>query len=394
MLGNCIMRNPSKMDGTLDKGALCESLLFFGKGHLLLDFGTMASVIHANFVDDLIAMLKAGYLTANYSPQAPVLYSDNKQGLSEHFFTVVKFGGMDPKKWPRNPELLEAQLMRLIEDKAQAKRYHRQLCDLISFRDLDDGSLATLARNDLTDSRFATHVARMALQARGIPDAAIKLSYLDILPLQENKFAISTDLNVDELRTFLPVGDRAAFGQNELFPSIGDARFDIHLAAQHNAAFVGNEKNQVLTNMILQRSVGATFNREAGPREIYDFISVATPSVREVINKGERSPQEFVKLMEKAEIFRTWLATQNPTADLVREMLREKAQVNWLETLPMKLLRFGLFTGLGKAGDFWVPGTSVVTEGIDTFLIERLAKRWRPHYFVENELRGFLDGKR
>jgi hypothetical protein len=70
MLGNCILRNPTMKDGTFDKGALCESLLFFGKAHLLIDLATLATMARANFLDDLIAMLKAGYLTGNYSPQA------------------------------------------------------------------------------------------------------------------------------------------------------------------------------------------------------------------------------------------------------------------------------------------------------------------------------------
>jgi hypothetical protein len=97
MLGNCILRNPSTKDNKFDKGALCESLLFFEKAHLLIDMATLGTMTQANFIDDLIIMLKEGALTANFSPQAAVLYSENRGGLREHFFTVVRFGG-DQKK--------------------------------------------------------------------------------------------------------------------------------------------------------------------------------------------------------------------------------------------------------------------------------------------------------
>ena len=95
--------------------------------------------------------------------------------------------------------------------------------------------------------------------------------------------------------------------------------------------------------------------------------------------------------MQKAGPFQEWLRRQNPSADLVTEMLREKARVDWLDRLPAKAVRFGLFTGSGMIADLFAPGTSTVTGAVDAFLIERLRKGWQPHYFVENHLRSFLE---
>jgi hypothetical protein len=391
MLGNCIFRNPSARDGKLDKGSLCEALLFFGKGHLLIDMATLAAMVHADFLDILVVMLKEGYLTGNYSPQAAVLHSDNRGGISEHFFTVVKFGGDQRKPNMRNPELLEAQLARILEDKAKARKYYRILADLITFDDLGDNDVPTLGRKDICDPDIAREVARMALLHYGVPEQEIKFSRVDVLPLDGFKFAIATDIDFARMRQFLPEADRATFSQNNLFPAISDARLDISLAARYNAAFVGNEMNEAIISMILQRSLGAQYDPEKSRRQIYDFISLAVPSVREVINSGERTPEEFIRLIQKAGAFQKWLSEQNPNADLIREMLREKANSGWLESLPVKAMRFGLFTGSGMIADFFAPGASVVTGAVDTFMVERLGKSWRPHYFVENDLRGFLD---
>ena len=391
MLGNCIFRNPSTSDGQFDKGSLCEALLFFGKGHLLIDMATLAAMVQADFLDILVVMLKEGYLTANYSPQVAVLHTDNKAGIGEYFFTVVKFGGNQRNPNMRNPELLEIQLSRICGDKAKARKYYRMLADLISFDDLGDNDVPTLGRKDICDPDIAREVARIALLHDGVPEEEIKFSKIDVLPLDGFKFAIATDIDFERMRRFLPEADRAAFGQNNLFPAISDARLDIGLAARYNAAFVGNERNEAIISMILQRSLGVRYDPEKNRRQIYDFISVAVPSVREVINKGERTPEEFIKLIRKAGAFQKWLNKQNPNADLVIEMLREKASSDWLESLPMKAMRFGLFTGSGMVADIFAPGTSVATGAVDTFLVERLGKSWRPHYFVENHLRGFLD---
>lgn len=391
MLGNCIIRNPTTRDGNFDKGSLCESLLFFGSVHLVIDLATLGAIIQANFLEDLIPLLKAGYLTANYSPQAPVLITENKNGLREHFFTVIRITGDPNARKLRNVDQLETQLMRLIADKGAARKYCRQLADLISFKNLENNGVPELSRSDITDPKIAKEIARMALRSRGIPENQIKFSNVHVVPLENNKFAISTDIDFDYLRQFLPEGERATFSQNDLFPAIGDARFDIGIAASQSAAFVGNEKNEAIVNMILERSLGAQFNRETVSRQIYDFISVSTPTIREAINSGERTPQEFIRLIEKASPFQKWLQQQNPNSDLVTEMLREKSQADWLESLPVKAMRFGLFKAIGNIADFASPGASIVTDSIDTFLVERLGKSWRPHYFVENNLRGFLD---
>ncbi|MEH2570019.1 hypothetical protein [Bradyrhizobium sp. AZCC 2289] len=291
----------------------------------------------------------------------------------------------------RNPELLEQQLQRTFGDKGKARAYFRRLADLISFHDLDDHDVPTLGRKDICDPYIAREVARISLVNYGIPEEEIKFSRLDVLPLDSFKFGIATDIDFNHLRRFLPESERASFGPNNLFPAISDARFDIGLAARYNAAFVGSEKNEAITSMMLQRSFGVRFAPDESKRQIYDFISVAVPSIREVINTGERSPEDFIKLMQKASAFQKWLREQNPDANLVTEMLREKARVDWLESLPAKMMRFGLFTSAGMLADYFAPGSSAMTGAIDTFLVERLGKGWRPHYFVESHLRSFLE---
>ena len=103
---------------TLDKGVICESLLFFDTTHLLIDHATLAHIIQGKFLDDLIEMLKRGYLTANYSPEFTGLMTEAKSGLREYRFIIGKLGG-DQKsgQLKRNADILEFYLARQLEDK-------------------------------------------------------------------------------------------------------------------------------------------------------------------------------------------------------------------------------------------------------------------------------------
>jgi hypothetical protein len=299
----------------------------------------------------------------------------------------------DPQHGPirRPSDAMFLQLERSSGDRGKAKDYVRRLSRLVSFRKHDEsGSLVSKAVDDLSDRVFAGEIARMSLENLGVPANEIGPFDVAIFPTGHNKFAIDTNINFDRLRQFV-LATEPSLGPNHLFAGVGDARLDISLAAEHNAAFIGNEGNRRVVEMILSKALGASANNKSAPRAIYDFISLDTPSVREVINSGERTPREFIELLGSANSFKKWLNEQNPDKDLIQEMLREKTKTGWLESLPVKLARFGLFSSAGLFLDMAVPSSSIALSAVDGFLLSKLANRWRPHFFVENRLRGFLD---
>ena len=397
MLGNCILRNPRTSDNKFDKGLLCEALLFFDRTHLVIDHPTLYQVVQANFLDDLIELLNAGYLTANYAGQLTGLHTDTKLGLSEHRFIIFKISGdQSTGQMLRNQDLLEYNLNRALNDRPKAKRYHRELRSLLSFQDIGDDSLADVSLGDIQDWNFARDIIGLSLQNKGIPPEEIIFTKCNIISLSEKNFVIDTDIDFDRLRQFVPKDERATFNSKDLFPGVIDARLNIYLAAQHNAALLGNGTDQAVADLIVRKCMGTKLDHRLVSEAIYDFISVDTPSVREVINSGVRSTREFVKLLSSASAFKQWLSVQNPDKSLIDQMLREKSKAGWLASLPGKSTRFALFTGGGVIADLVATGglgtaVGVGASAIDSFLVDRLINRWKPHYFIEKHLKGFLD---
>ncbi|MGY4476969.1 hypothetical protein [Bradyrhizobium sp. USDA 3364] len=395
MLGNCIIRTPVGADARLDVGVLCEALLFFSKTHVVLDLGTLRLFTENGFLDDFIEMLERGYVSASFMPDTPVLFSESTGGLRQHFFTMFRVVS-DPQHGPiqRPADAMLLQLGRSLGDRGKARSYVRRLSKHLSFRKPDEnGDLVVKAVDDLSDPAFANAIARMSLERLGVPPSEIGKFSARIFPTDKNKFAIHTDIDFERLRQFV-LATEPTLGPNHLFPAVGDARLDISLAAEHNAAFIGNEGNRRIVEMILSKAIGAAAQTDRVPRAVYDFVSLDAPTVREVINSGERTPREFIELLGSASSFKKWLNEQNPDKDLIQEMLREKTKSGWLEALPVKVARFGLFSAAGFFSDMAIPGSSVALGAVDSFLVGKLINNWRPHFFVENKLRGFLDARR
>jgi len=119
------------------------------------------------------------------------------------------------------------------------------------------------------------------------------------------------------------------------------------------------------------------------------------PTIREVINSGERSMKEFLVLLDEAARFRKWLTRANPDVGLVQSYQKEVTKKSWVETLPGKMIRFVVAAGTGVAASAAVglPG-GLAAGAANTFLLDRLLKGWRPNHFVEGPYKRFVSGQR
>ena len=122
-------------------------------------------------------------------------------------------------------------------------------------------------------------------------------------------------------------------------------------------------------------------------------------SVREAINSGERSFEEFLDLLDHADRFKEWLKGRNPDADLIREYYKAATSETWIDKLPTKSFRFVLATLGGLGADMLFPTGGIGTAigvGIgasDSLLLDRILKGWRPNHFIEGELKTFTAGR-
>jgi hypothetical protein len=109
-------------------------------------------------------------------------------------------------------------------------------------------------------------------------------------------------------------------------------------------------------------------------------------SISELVNSGQKSIADVIELMEHGEPFRKWLQDREPTEDVVRAYVLAQTEQRWTGRLPIRVARFGFFTGVGTL----VSGPAgVATAAGDAFLIDRLLRGWRPANFVNGPLDRF-----
>ncbi len=135
--------------------------------------------------------------------------------------------------------------------------------------------------------------------------------------------------------------------------------------------------------------------RTQSEREIGNFVDLTMNDarrIREAVNSGRISFTQVVKLLDSADKFRHWLQQQPVDAELVRTYYQEVVKDSWADKLPGKSARWAVFTGLGLAADAlgtvpWGTLGGVAISAVDSFLFEKLLSGWKPHQFVEGDLK-------
>ena len=138
---------------------------------------------------------------------------------------------------------------------------------------------------------------------------------------------------------------------------------------------------------ILDKAAG-----NAAERNDFDNVVLAgVSSLRDSINSGEMPFEQFLTLLERATRFKRWLRNLPPDVSLVNEYHREISKQDWYSRLPAKSLRFVFFTGLGLFADVLAKQGvgSMIGVGLgaaDTFILDKLLKKWKPNQFVDDVL--------
>lgn len=386
-----------RIDGTdIDIGLIAETIFFYGKTHLLLDRGALLGLAKGLTLEDLERLIESGTVQLSYMTGHFGVIS---AGLPRSHQFLEFFTGSKKKKRLSVPEDIELVLTREFQDKAQALALKKFFVRHVTANKSPRDAIPKLTRDDVADGDYLVRGVRAILGRlvpEYVPPANLEFSIHDT----GQGYVVVTNLDYARLNVLyhqrVPV-EHSSITTEYLLSFLQDARADTFFAAHYLAEIV---TIPTLSDLIRLKHFEFLRSDKDGVSELGLFKEVAIgdfPTIREVVNSGERSFAEFLKLVRDGEKFRTWLHGQNPDANLLREYQIAATADTWANRLPTKGIRFAIATGLGLIGEAFLPtGISTATGAAigasDTFLLDKIIKGWRPNQFIESRFRSFVNG--
>ncbi|MCO5163197.1 MAG: hypothetical protein M9939_18845 [Mesorhizobium sp.] len=402
MFEKITIRSVAGPDQNLDPGTLAEVLLFYGKTHLVLDFGRLIALIKAIGAANIEFLIDNGFVDITYILSQTGVATNKLGPLEIHGLVQFQVNGREAKKRVSAESQIELAVRRSQVSEPASRRLLKKLMHAAEVKDSferligSERNISEIAIDLLDDRKLLTDLMNECLGG---------LLYWTNVPIgrfslhrDKDGFIIDTDMRIDQLNKVYSEKvppSHSSITRAYLLTFIWDSILDLHLASHYGS--------ELLTGSIQERligvRIGSMLSRVKKDRteinEFSDFVFADGKSVRGAINSGQRSFDDIRDILIKAQKFRRWLDGINPDKSLIKAYHQEVTAETWIDRLPGKSSRFALFTGAGFLADLVLTGGFATAGGVglgllDTYLLDGMIKGWKPNQFVDAELQNFV----
>lgn len=388
-----IVLRRAESGASISAGQLAEAMLYYQRVHMVIDRGTLSNLVKQIGTEGLLAVLARDDVSAVYCDEMLGTHTESTAASQYHNYVAINLaGGSDGEILKSVEARLRFDLKRDGLSSTQAHKFTAKFLNYVPPRTYSGdsfvkGGIPKAATEDLRDANFVLEAVRRALSATegGLP-VPTDLKF-DILESDLGGFVFTnidfTEINNRRARQSPPVEPLTAA---HLISNILEARADLALASYYGGDFVTSSTTssiiQVRHAEILKRS-GLNFDSR---QQFSEIVLGDMPCLSETIDSGERTFDDFLKLIDQATKFKKWLKSVSPDENLVREYLREVSEEGWLNKLHGKSIRYMLTTAASAVN----PIAGIVAGFADTFLADKISRGWKPNHFISSKLAPFV----
>lgn len=379
----------------LTLGEVAEALLFYQNVHIILDGGALRGFVSGSFgMRGLLNLLSRPNVTAVYTEDMLGTRTNTVGNHRIHDFIAFTWQG-DKETGAINSK--QGRLEHLLYKAGNSRKESRQLAERflrkVPVRGLASdhfvsGGIPKAAVADLLNHGYAEQAVRRIVQGTpGLEDYA-ESARASVVLVRGGGFELLTNIDfaAASARRQLLVPKLEPITDAHLTSALLDVTGDTVLAAHYGGEFYTSD---VTSDLVRLRHADLMKRAGISARELQELKDVVLddyPTICEVINSGARTFDEFLNLLDKSQKFRQWIQGLSPDAKVTHEYVREISAEGWMASLPAKAVRYVLATTAGLAGV--IPGA--VAGAVDSFVLDRISKGWRPSHFVDGRLRPFL----
>ena len=375
----------------IDIGALAEGLLFYGRVAIVGNSATVKDLLAHIPPFILLSMLRDGRLEFHYlADQIGVSTTQDAKGRSRH--GLVAFSSPDHTIEKIGPSAFKGAAGSTSQAKMGASKFTALL------RSLDHSGFDQESVLQAFSDRQAIDASVSSLIREVVPSFALSADLRFKIEREKDGFYVDTNINFTELNQkyhqVVPAS-HSTLTEAYILSLLQGAYEATYFAAMLNAEIAVHP----IERAVQAKAVDAVVSRQVRSQsQIESFVDLTLAdghAIREAVNSGAVSFAAVLKLLDSADKFRNWLHQQPPDADLVRAYYQETIKDSWAEKLPAKSTRWSIFTGIGLGIDALGAGgmgtaAAVAVSAVDAFLVEKLTKGWKPHQFVERDLKSLI----
>ncbi|WKA62790.1 hypothetical protein [Pectobacterium aroidearum] len=375
-------------------GEIAEALLFYQSIHIILDRSTLASLIDKIGSHNILKLLSLPHVKATYIEEFLGVHTEQTPFGPEHMLvSAYVSGGQDSGELKSVKKRLEYMLLQNKLSRNQAENFISRFKNLVTFRTVVSdhfikGGIVSAAMNDLSDIEYVSSGSRIIsknlLASNTLPD-----DYHFRIIMNNGKFKISTNLDFSKINDIQSNkhGKPEKNTPESIVSGLFNASYGLILAAHYGGDFYTSEVESEIIQFKNKQILNRTNINRSIQNNFYTILLDGCPDVATVLNSDDRSFEEFLELLSKAEKFKKWLKGKSPDENLISNYIDDITSSGWINKTPVKFFRYLANTGIG----FINPVAGVFASAVDTFVLDKLNLGWKPNQFINGKLKKFVD---
>lgn len=385
-------RNVADGRNPLDLGFLAEVLLFYQSVRVIADPGMFMQLIRSLGPELLLEFLDQGHLNLTYLEDGLAVQTTNANTRFERHDACVY-------SLPSNTlqELAPRHLEETIGRRGRARRLASRFLARVQTNSFKT-EITQNAREDFGDDAYVQASVATILRSYA-PEYRLPDPLRFVVRRDSNAFVVDTNLDFDAANRIyhqrIPA-EHSSLTPAYLLSFLTNIRGHLFFAAEHSAEIATDPVNSAILGDKVVRLAALRAETDKEVCSFQDFKFDDGRALREAINSGQHNFRELLEHLQSTRKWKKWLRNKPPDLDLVKYYHREVTRSSWVDHLPVKIVRWSLFTGagLGLSALGFGPLPRIVLSAVDTFLVDKLLRGWRPNTFVEKNLAEFVSKTR
>lgn len=387
MFDRLTFSNASGPGPLIDVGAVAEALLFYGRVNIVGNGATIRFLVEKIPPFVLLGLLKDQRITFHFLTDQIGVQTQPRGGLTP-LHSLITFSSPQ-HTIDEEPYKL---FMSATGDRLGARRFAKQMAALGHGAFNSEAILAAL-----TDAANTERVISAVLEGLAPTYTQADSIRFRVYP-ERGGFIVDTNISFEAANTeyhrVVP-SLHSSLSPAYLLALVQGAHEELYFSSLLNSEVAVGPVKQIVHSQLM---TGILEKCSASGAQISAFSAMTLGSahaVREAVNSGRVPLSDVVRLLDKAERFREWLHGQPPSAELLKSYYDAVVSDTWIERLPAKTTRWSIFTGGGMALDALGLGglgtaLGVAISAFDGFVLDKLVGGWKPHHFVERELKPMV----
>lgn len=392
MFDSITFKNGIGPSSLIDIGALAESLLFYDRVAIIANTGTIKELLARIPPLMLLSLLRDKRVEIYYlADQTGISTSKGSKGRSLH--NLVQLSSPDHTIEKVAPTAFKAAAGATNQVKIGARNFARLLRP-IDHAGFDQNSILNALEDNITITASVHALIRtLAPEFSNIAEVRFKIER------ENNGFYIDTNIDFDQLNTLyhksVPA-THSSLSEAYILGLIQGVYETSYFAGMLNTEIAVHPIERVIQTKTIEAIIHRRTHSESQIEAFSDLTLTDGHAIREAVNSGRVPFSSVVKLLESADKFRHWLKNQPADVNLIKAYYQETIKDSWVEKLPAKSVRWGIFTSLGVAADTLGAGglgtvAGIAISAVDSFLLDKLIQGWKPHQFIESDLAPLFD---